>query len=97
METKARRIRPQHSASPHDLGLLRELDVIGDRRRGLPALYPVSRSEWRKGVREGRYPPAIKIEGQRLTFWRRADVLALIAELTEAAGAPRATRDRVTA
>jgi len=39
---------------------------------------PVSRSAWWKAVREGRYPPAVKL-GPRTTAWRAEDVLALIA------------------
>lgn len=64
-----------------DVALVRELDVIGDRRRGIVALYPVSRSEWRAGVREGRYPQPVKIPGKALTFWRRAEVLAMLSKI----------------
>ena len=70
-------------ATREDPALLRELDVIGDRKRGIAALFPVSRSEWRAGVREGRYPRPIKIPGKALTFWRRADVVAMLAKIGE--------------
>ncbi len=83
--TRTRRIEPTRSAGPHDLGLVRELDVIGDRQRGIAGLFPVSRSDWRAGVRAGRYPPAIKVPGRNLTFWKRSDVLALVAKIAEAA------------
>ncbi len=66
-----------------DVGLLRELDVIGSRERGIVGLYPVSRSEWRLGVRENRYPQPIKIPGKHLTFWRRADILQMLFRLAE--------------
>lgn len=32
-----------------DAALMRELDVIGDRKRGITGVFPVSRSEWRAG------------------------------------------------
>ena len=69
---------------PGDLGLLRELDVIGDRKRGIAGVYPVSRSEWRAGVREGRYPQPVKIPGKHLTFWRRSEVAAMLAKFAGA-------------
>lgn len=64
-----------------DLVLVRERDIIGDRARGIPGLYPVSRSEWRAGCREGRYPQPIKCRGRRMTFWKRSDILALLARI----------------
>lgn len=48
-------------------------------------LYPVSKSTWWAGVREGRYPQPVKL-GERATAWRAEDIRALI----EAAGAAKA-------
>lgn len=67
-----------------DPALMRELDVIGDRKRGITGVFPVSRSEWRLGVRQGRYPKPIKIQGKALTFWRRSEVLAMLEEIAGA-------------
>lgn len=39
--------------------------------------YPVSKSTWWQGIREGRYPKPVKI-GERCTAWRAEDILALI-------------------
>jgi prophage regulatory protein len=66
-----------------DPALMRELDVIGDRRRGISGVFPVSRSEWRAGIREGRYPKPIKIPGKALSFWKRSEVLAMLAKIAE--------------
>jgi prophage regulatory protein len=41
-------------------------------------LFPVSKSGFWKGVKEGRYPPGIKLS-PGVTAWRREDILALIA------------------
>ena len=38
---------------------------------------PVSRSGWMQGVREGRYPAAIRLS-PRVTVWREADIIAMI-------------------
>lgn len=39
-------------------------------------LYPVSKSHWWQGIRDGRYPTPIKL-GLRARGWRLGDVLAL--------------------
>lgn len=49
----------------------------------LPAVLdrmPVSRAAWWKGVKEGRYPAAVKL-GPRTTAWRASDIDKLIASL----------------
>jgi predicted DNA-binding transcriptional regulator AlpA len=38
---------------------------------------PISKSSWWAGVRDGRYPKAIKL-GPRITAWRVDDIRALI-------------------
>ena len=52
----------------------------------LPAVLtrvPVSRATWWQGVKEGRYPAAIKL-GPKTTCWRSSDIDKLIAELAMA-------------
>ena len=44
------------------------------------SMVPVSRAAWWKGVKEGRYPAAIKL-GPRTTCWRASDIAALIRSL----------------
>lgn len=39
--------------------------------------FPVGRSTWFAGIREGRYPQGVKL-GTRCTAWRAADIRALI-------------------
>lgn len=41
---------------------------------------PVSRAAWWNGVRDGRYPAAVKL-GPRTTCWRKSDIDRLIATL----------------
>jgi predicted DNA-binding transcriptional regulator AlpA len=52
------------------------------------AAIPVSRSTWWAGIREGRYPPPVKLS-PRVTAWRVADIRALIEELGTARGPER--------
>lgn len=50
-------------------------------------VYPVSRSTWWDGVREGRYPQPVKL-GDRCTAWKTEDIRELIARVSAAKGAP---------
>lgn len=62
-------------ASNDDLpetGFLREKQVLRH--------FPVSRSSWWAGVREGRYPKPVRL-GPRTTGWRAEDIRELIRRL----------------
>lgn len=61
---------PEQAASP--AGFLREPQVL--------ALFPIGRSTWWRGVKEGRFPAPVKL-GPRTTAWRRADIDDLLARL----------------
>jgi predicted DNA-binding transcriptional regulator AlpA len=50
------------------------------------AIYPVGRTAWHLGVKEGRYPQPVKL-GPRKVAWRAEDIRALIAK-AEAGEAP---------
>jgi len=41
-------------------------------------VYPVSKSHWWAGVKEGRYPKPVKL-GPKITAWRVEDIRELIA------------------
>lgn len=60
-------------------GFLRERQILGDplAKPHIPALIPVSRSTWWRGVKEGRYPAPVKL-GPRTTAWRVGDIVELI-------------------
>jgi prophage regulatory protein len=60
-----------------ETGFLRLPQIVGDRKAGIPALIPVSRSTWWDGVKAGRYPASVRI-GQRAVAWRVEDIRALI-------------------
>jgi prophage regulatory protein len=60
----------------HPEALVRITAIVGDRARGIPPLVPVSRSGWYAGVKDGRFPPPLKL-GSRTAVWRLSDVLAV--------------------
>ena len=58
----------QHTLT--EIGFLRLPQIIGDKNSEppIPAIIPVSKSNWWAGVRAGRYPQPKKI-GVRCTVW----------------------------
>lgn len=75
------------SCSLPDTGFLREFQIIGDKEAEppIPALIPISRAAWWLGVKNGRYPKAVKL-GPRTTAWRVEDIRALIVDLSKGGG-----------
>lgn len=59
-------------------GFLRLPQIIGDAKRGIPAIIPVSKSAWWAGVKAGRYPSSVKL-GPRTTVWPVEAIRALCA------------------
>ncbi len=47
------------------------------------AVYPVSRSTWWAGVRNGRYPKPVRLSA-RCTAWRAEDIRALLESIRHA-------------
>lgn len=74
----------QHTeaSSTPELGFLRLTEIVGDRKRGIPALIPVSKSTWWAKCKAGEWPAPVKLSAN-VTAWRRADVLALAEKLGE--------------
>ena len=67
-------------------GFLRLPQILGDKKANppIPALYPVSKSNWWAGVKSGRYPKPVKLS-VRCTAWRVEDIRKLIETLGEVA------------
>ena len=59
-------------------GFVRLPQIIGDTKRGIPAVIPVSKSAWWAGVKSGRYPKPVKLS-PRTTAWSVVSIRALIA------------------
>jgi prophage regulatory protein len=60
--------------------LLRLPEIIGDRRKGIRPLIPISRTKWYSGIRQGMFPKPIKLGG-RVSVWRASDIRALIEKI----------------
>ncbi|QLZ70638.1 hypothetical protein FOLKNPGA_03452 [Legionella sp. PC1000] len=62
-----------------ETGYLRLPQIIGNKKSTppIPALIPVGKSTWWKGIQSGRFPKPVKL-GPRITAWRVEDILKLI-------------------
>ena len=63
-------------------GFLRLPAILGSEDR--LGVYPVGKTTWYEGIREGRYPKPVKL-GPRASGWRVEDIRALIAGEAKAA------------
>jgi len=63
-----------------ETGLVRLWQILGDRRKGIPPIIPISKSSWWAGVKTGKYPQPVKLSA-RCTCWHVEDIRALIARL----------------
>lgn len=61
-------------------GYLRIDQILGNTRKGIPALLPMCRSTWYAGIREGKYPKSINLT-ERTVVWRVEDILDLIEKI----------------
>jgi prophage regulatory protein len=73
----------RYASLPVD-GFVRAAQFLGDRKRGIPPLLPISRSAWYAGVASGRWPPGIKL-GPRTTAWKSSAIRSILAEFERAA------------
>lgn len=64
-----------------EAGFLRVWHIVGDKKRNIPPLIPISRTTFLNGVKEGKYPKPVKL-GERTTAWRTKDIKKLIAEMS---------------
>jgi predicted DNA-binding transcriptional regulator AlpA len=60
--------------------LLRLADVIGDRKKGIPGLIPMSRSKFYELIKCGIMPPPLHIGCN--SYWKRNSVMAVIDKTT---------------
>ena len=62
--------------------LMRLKHIIGDEKADPPItpIIPISKTAWRKGVAEGKYPQPIKLS-EKVTVWRADEVQKLVDEI----------------
>lgn len=58
---------------------LRLWQIIGDKRRGVPPLVPVSAATWWNWCAAGRAPKPVKL-GPRTTVWRTSEIREFLAQ-----------------
>lgn len=66
--------------------LLRVRHIIGDSKSTppIPAIIPVSRSTFLAGVKNGRFPKPVRVEG--CTFWKAEEIYGWVASLGQNEG-----------
>ena len=57
-------------------------DIIGDRKRGILGIIPMSKASWYAGISSGRFPKPVKLS-EKSSAWRSADIDALVERLNE--------------
>lgn len=62
--------------------LYRLKEIIGDRKRGIAPIIPISASTWYDGIKTGRFPEGTKISA-RCTVWRKSVIDALVERLAQ--------------
>jgi predicted DNA-binding transcriptional regulator AlpA len=69
-----------------EVGFLRLHDIIGKKASevspAIPAIIPVSKSTWWKGVRAGRYPQPTRELGPRITAWSVQSIRVLVEQVS---------------
>jgi predicted DNA-binding transcriptional regulator AlpA len=55
-------------------------DIIGDRKKGISGIVPVSKAAWYAGIKEGRYPKPVKLS-EKTAAWRESDIETLVERL----------------
>lgn len=63
-----------------EIGYVKLLQIIGDAKRGIPAVIPVSRATWWRGMLSGKYPVGV-LHGPRTRVWDVKEIRALLAEM----------------
>jgi len=68
----------------NESGFLRIKQILGDKNELSPIqpIFPVSKSNWWAGVKDGRYPKPVKL-GPRTTAWRISDIKKLLDSVGE--------------
>lgn len=68
-----------------DNALLRVETIIGNPKRGIIGLFPISRSAWYQGVKQGIYPKPTNISGGRAVAWTVGSIRKLLESQNQSA------------
>jgi len=73
-------VNKQLPSERQSLGFYRLWHIVGDAKRGIEPLLPISRSSFLNGVKSGKYPAPVRL-GENTLAWRKADIHALLTRL----------------
>ncbi|MGB1800467.1 MAG: AlpA family transcriptional regulator [Gammaproteobacteria bacterium] len=62
-------------------GFVDTKQIIGDRKKHIPGVLPISASTWFEGIKSGKYPEGIK-HGSR-TLWPVESIRKLLDDITD--------------
>ena len=54
--------------------------ILGNKKKGLYPILPLSRSAWFRGIRAGKFPPGSLVGSRRM--WLASDIAALLKSLS---------------
>jgi predicted DNA-binding transcriptional regulator AlpA len=74
------------SLLPETVGYLRLSQIIGDSKKGIPPLLPVSKSTFWEGLKTGRYKLTPVKLSARCTAFKVEEVRAMLDQLASARG-----------
>ena len=69
-----------HQHQLPEIGFLRAADIIGDRKKGIPAILPISRSTFWARVKSGEYPKGVLLS-ENIRAWPVSEVRQMVADL----------------
>lgn len=61
----------------HISGFLRLSQILGDKKKNVVGIFPISKSSWWSGIKTGKYPKPVKLS-DRITAWRVEDIQKLM-------------------
>jgi len=61
----------------HDLKFLYLKDIVGDKKKGIDGILPISRSTWFAGIKAGKYPKPTHISTRRVA-WKYTEIVNLV-------------------
>ena len=74
-------LKPKHVSFP-ETGFVKLWQIIGDKKRNIPPVIPVSRSNFLAKVKSKEWPQPVQLgEGARSVAWKVSEIRALIEKL----------------
>jgi len=64
---------------------LRPEQILGNRKKGIPPIIPVSKSTWYDGVKSGRFPKGYLLT-ERTRVWKTSEIMALLEAMEKGDG-----------